>query len=61
MIKRDDIKMVDDAITRPLHVTCDDLDKVTKPSIGEIWKVLCQRLAKSSGRIPKIYHALSDD
>ena len=36
MIKRDDTKMEDDASTRPFCVTCGDLDKVTKPSIGKI-------------------------
>ena len=36
VIKRDDTKMEDDAITRLFCVTCGDLDKITKPSIGKI-------------------------
>ena len=36
VIKLDDIKMEDDEITRLFCVTCGDLDKVTKPSIGKI-------------------------
>ena len=51
MIKCDDTKMEDDAITRLFCVTCEDLDKVTKPSIGTNF---VKELVKSSGRIPKI-------
>ena len=36
VIKHDDTKMEDDVITRLFWVTCGDLDKVTKPSIGKI-------------------------
>ena len=36
VIKRDDTKMKDDAITRLFCFMCGDLDKVIKPSIGKI-------------------------